>query len=205
MKNKYFSDWTKLEKTLLFGSIILVSLVGIIFKSDLLTTICSIVGIITALLLAKGKNLGQIFGLLIVILVSAFMVDLVFYIKGTNWSCEYIKLSEHKIPGCFTVNDTYWGVGGHFTEYKMVTKQNEKDMEIKVIEIEPALEDKMCVICYLPISKFVTFVKAPRTNNSGKTVYYNIYQDSSRAYETKLMKYITVLCVLLFIYKVKRM
>ena len=55
MKNKYFSDWTKLEKTLLFGSIILVSLVGIIFKSDFLTTICSIVGIITALLLAKGK------------------------------------------------------------------------------------------------------------------------------------------------------
>lgn len=70
MKNKYFSDWTKLEKTLLFGSIILVSLVGIIFKSDLLTTICSIVGIITALLLAKGKNLGQIFGLLIVALYS---------------------------------------------------------------------------------------------------------------------------------------
>ena len=70
MKNKYFSDWTKLEKTLLFGSIILVSLVGIIFESDLLTTICSIVGIITALLLAKGKNLGQIFGLLIVALYS---------------------------------------------------------------------------------------------------------------------------------------
>lgn len=70
MRNKYFSDWTKLEKTLLFVSIILVSLAGIIFKSDLLTTICSIVGIITALLLAKGKNLGQIFGLLIVALYS---------------------------------------------------------------------------------------------------------------------------------------
>ena len=70
MNNKYFNDWTKLEKTLLFGSIILVSLVGIIFKSDLLTTICSIVGIITALLLAKGKNLGQIFGLLIAALYS---------------------------------------------------------------------------------------------------------------------------------------
>lgn len=70
MKNKYFKDWTKLEKILLFGSVILVSLVGIIFKSNLLTTICSIVGIITALLLAKGKNLGQLFGLLIVALYS---------------------------------------------------------------------------------------------------------------------------------------
>jgi len=63
-------DWTMFEKILLFGSVILVSLVGLIFKSDLLTTICSIVGIITALLLAKGKNLGQIFGLLIVALYT---------------------------------------------------------------------------------------------------------------------------------------
>lgn len=36
-------SWSKLEKILLFGSIILVSAVGIIFKSDILTTICSIV------------------------------------------------------------------------------------------------------------------------------------------------------------------
>ena len=51
-------EWNKLEKTLLFGSIILVSIVAIVFKSDLLTTICSIEGIITSLLLAKGKSLG---------------------------------------------------------------------------------------------------------------------------------------------------
>ena len=63
-------DWNKFEKCLLFISVSLVILVGIIFKSDLLTTICSIVGIVTALLLAKGKNLGQIFGLLIVALYS---------------------------------------------------------------------------------------------------------------------------------------
>lgn len=67
---KILRDWTKFEKILLFASVLLVALVGIIFKSELLTTICSIVGIITALLLAKGKNLGQIFGLLIVGLYS---------------------------------------------------------------------------------------------------------------------------------------
>ena len=50
--------------------IIIVSIVGIAFKSDVLTVSCSIVGIITALLLAKGKNLGQVFGLLITILYS---------------------------------------------------------------------------------------------------------------------------------------
>lgn len=67
---KLFKDWTNFEKVLLFGSIIIVVLVGILFKSDLLTISCSIVGIITALLLAKGKNLGQVFGLLITILYS---------------------------------------------------------------------------------------------------------------------------------------
>ena len=67
---KLLKDWTKFEKSLLFASVILVVLVGLIFKVELLTTICSIVGIITALLLAKGKNLGQVFGLLIVVLYS---------------------------------------------------------------------------------------------------------------------------------------
>ena len=67
---KLFKDWTNFEKVLLFGSIVIVGLVGILFKSDLLTISCSIVGIITALLLAKGKNLGQVFGLLITILYS---------------------------------------------------------------------------------------------------------------------------------------
>lgn len=36
-------SWSKLEKILLFGSIIVVSTVGIIFKADIITTICSIV------------------------------------------------------------------------------------------------------------------------------------------------------------------
>ena len=67
---KLLKDWSNFEKILLFGSIIIVSIVGIAFKSDILTVYCSIVGIITALLLAKGKNLGQVFGLLITILYS---------------------------------------------------------------------------------------------------------------------------------------
>ena len=72
-------DWNKLEKILLFGSIILISFVAILFKSDLLTTICSIVGIITAILLAKGKNLGQVFGILITILYSIVSFNNKFY------------------------------------------------------------------------------------------------------------------------------
>lgn len=63
-------DWNKLEKILLFGSIILVSLVAISFKSDILSAFCSVLCIITALLIAKGKNLGQILGIVITILYS---------------------------------------------------------------------------------------------------------------------------------------
>ena len=55
-----FKDWTVFEKILLIGSILIVSFTGLIFKSDLLTTMCSIVGIITALLLAKGKSITYI-------------------------------------------------------------------------------------------------------------------------------------------------
>ena len=67
---KLFKDWTNFEKALFFGSITIVCIVGICFKSDLLIISCSIFGIITVLLLAKGKNLGQVFGLLITILYS---------------------------------------------------------------------------------------------------------------------------------------
>ena len=63
-------DWSKFEKILLFGNIIVVSTIGIFFKADLLTTACSIIGINTALLLAKGKNLGQLLGILITLLYS---------------------------------------------------------------------------------------------------------------------------------------
>ena len=78
MKN-ILKNWTKLENSLLFGSIIIVSLIGIIYKSDLLTMSCSIVGIITALLLAKGKNLGQFFGVLITLLYSVVSFKNKFY------------------------------------------------------------------------------------------------------------------------------
>ena len=54
------------------------------FKAEILTTICSIVGIITALLLAKGKNLGQIFGLLIVALYS------IVSFKNKNEAIKYL-------------------------------------------------------------------------------------------------------------------
>lgn len=62
-------DWSKIEKALLFSSIIVILSVGIIFKSDILTTSCSLIGILTALLLAKGKNLGQLSGLITTISV----------------------------------------------------------------------------------------------------------------------------------------
>ena len=55
-------EWTKLEKTLLYGSCIIVLTVGVISKSDILTTSCSIIDIIAMLLIAKGKNIWQLLG-----------------------------------------------------------------------------------------------------------------------------------------------
>lgn len=69
MKN-IFKNWTLFEIILLTVSPLIVLTVGIIFKSDALTIITSIVGIICALLLAKGLVLGQFFGIAIVVLYS---------------------------------------------------------------------------------------------------------------------------------------
>ena len=62
--------WTSLEKALLFFSVLTIIIVGVVSKSDLLTIICPIVGVIAVLLIAKGQNLGQVFGTLIAILYS---------------------------------------------------------------------------------------------------------------------------------------
>ena len=92
MEIKYFKNWTRFEKILLISSVLLISLVGIIFKADLLTTICSIVGVITALLLAKGKNLGQIFGLLIVALYSIVSFKNGFYGEVIIYLCIMLPM-----------------------------------------------------------------------------------------------------------------
>lgn len=60
-------DWTKFERIMLNASIIIVLLVGLLFKSDVLTIICSLSGVITTMLCAKGKSLGQVFGLIVTI------------------------------------------------------------------------------------------------------------------------------------------
>lgn len=60
-------DWTRFEKIMLFLSIFIVLLVGIIFKSDVLTIICSLAGVTTTMLCAKGKSLGQVAGLIVTI------------------------------------------------------------------------------------------------------------------------------------------
>ena len=70
MRYQMLKDWNKLEKVLLFGSIVLVGLVAVVFKSDMLSTFCSILCTITALLVAKGKNLGQVLGVIITVVYS---------------------------------------------------------------------------------------------------------------------------------------
>ena len=62
--------WTLFEKEFLLSSILALVITSIICKSDILTTACSITGIITVLLLAKGNNLGQVLGILLAILYS---------------------------------------------------------------------------------------------------------------------------------------
>ncbi len=87
-----FKSWSKLEKWLLFSSMILILLVGFIFKAKLTTTLSSIIGIITALLLAKGKNLGQILGLICALLYSFVSLKNRFYGEVIIYMCIMLPM-----------------------------------------------------------------------------------------------------------------
>lgn len=68
--NKILKDWNRFEKTLLFVSIILISISGIVNKSEILTIITSFFMIICALTQAKGKVISQFIGVIAIILYS---------------------------------------------------------------------------------------------------------------------------------------
>lgn len=68
--NKIFKDWNLFEKILLFMSIILISISGVITRSEILTVLTSLVSILCALLQAKGKVISQFIGVLVIILYS---------------------------------------------------------------------------------------------------------------------------------------
>ena len=61
---KIFKDWTIFEKSLLCFSIVMVIISGIYSKSNLLTIFAALSGITTALLLSKGKSIGQMSGII---------------------------------------------------------------------------------------------------------------------------------------------
>lgn len=76
---KIFKDWTKFELVLLFGSLLIVTVTGVLCNSTVLTIICSITGILCALTQAKGKIISQFIGLVLVVLYSILSFQNKFY------------------------------------------------------------------------------------------------------------------------------
>lgn len=68
--NKILKDWNRFEKTLLFVSIILITISGIINNSEILTIITSFLMVLCALTQAKGKVISQFIGVIAIILYS---------------------------------------------------------------------------------------------------------------------------------------
>ncbi len=65
MVKEYFKSWNKFEKMLVLLGTIGVIVFGCIFKSAILTMICSILSIVTAMLQAKGKVESQFISILV--------------------------------------------------------------------------------------------------------------------------------------------
>jgi len=97
---KRWKKWTNFEKILLFGSMLTIVIVGIIFKSDLLILSCSLIWALTALLIAKGNNLCRLFGILADTLYSILsfknqfygevLVHVIFLIMDIIWVISWI-------------------------------------------------------------------------------------------------------------------
>lgn len=77
MKN-LLKEWTLFEKILWFSSLFLVVLVGIVFRANIYALMYTLVDFTAILLLAKGKWLGQILGL-----ISCFLYIYV------SWQSKY--------------------------------------------------------------------------------------------------------------------
>lgn len=65
---------------------------GCIFEAKLTTILSSIIGVITALLLAKGKNLGQILGVICALLYSFVSLQNRFYGEVIIYICIMLPM-----------------------------------------------------------------------------------------------------------------
>lgn len=114
---------------------------------------------------------------LLVMFIS--VIDFVAYLNGGFKSTEYVTISqpdEDNSIGYFKVNDKYWGIGGDFQTHRIITAQNPKNTEIRVIETEPFLKENLCTIYYLPISKLIIKIEIPITDGNLHTDNFIFYK-----------------------------
>ena len=83
---KLFKDWKAFEIGLLIISVLSVLVSAIVFKSQILTLMTSLTGILCSLLQAKGKIMSQFVGLLEVILYPILSKPVLW---GSYYLCFY--------------------------------------------------------------------------------------------------------------------
>ena len=132
---KFLNKWSMFEIILLVSSVLITVMFGIIFKSDILTVVTSLVGILCALLLAKGLVSGQLVGIAIVILYS-----LVSYKNG--FYGEMIIYIGIMLPMYV------WGI------FEWIKHKNSKTNSIEVNEIS---KKEWAIVSFIAVILFVVF------------------------------------------------
>ena len=132
---KFLKKWSMFEIILLVSSVLITVMFGIIFKSDILTVVTSLVGILCALLLAKGLVSGQLVGIAIVILYS-----LVSYKNG--FYGEMIIYIGIMLPMYV------WGI------FEWIKHKNSKTNSIEVNEIS---KKEWAIVSFIAVILFVVF------------------------------------------------
>lgn len=155
---KIFKNWSKFEVILLITSIVIIIFSGIISKSEILTVFTSISGVLCALLMAKGKVISQVVGLVEIVLYTIlsykneyygeviiyitvqlplYIVGIVSWIKNKNEETETVN--KNKINKIEWILLLFVNMFAFIALYKILQYFNTKQLIVSTISMITSL------------------------------------------------------------------
>ena len=172
----------------------------------LLAVICIEISVLVRCQFIKNKHCRRVVcvitALIIAVSSAVFVIDFVSYLKGGTTTTDKISMSQTKITKSldyFTVNGTYWSVGGHFQENEMLLSTKQKYTEFKIMPLDGLTKQHEFIIHYLPASKFIIKLEVPMIDGNLDVSNYKLLESGYHMYENKLMSYVAVLSFVMMI------
>ena len=127
---KIFKDWSLFEKIILSLALLTITIVGIIFKSDLITLLTALTAVSTTVLLAKGKSFAYILYIICILLYIVVSYN-------NNYYGEIIVYIFLILPMCISSLITWIKHPNNKTNTVEVNKIKPKEKIIMTLSIVP--------------------------------------------------------------------